>query len=99
MLSCPHCETEIRLRELSHPGLFKDYRICPKCSGKFTPDRKTKSRQMICIIIAIVSLVFTVLLYYEGTKWLILCVISYFVLGLLVYWGNKRIYLVPYNPD
>ena len=99
MLRCPHCETEILMRKLSHPGLFKDYRICPKCGGKFTPDIKTKYRQMICIFIAIVSLVFTLLLYFEGTNWLIPGVVSYFVLGLLIYWGNKHIFLVPYNPD
>ena len=99
MLGCPHCETEIRTKELSHPGLFKNYRICPKCGGKFTPDIKTKNLQMIWIFIAIVSLVFSVLLYFKGTNWLIPAVVSYFVLGLIIYWGNRQIYLVPYKPN
>lgn len=65
----------------------------------FTPDTKTKHRQMICIFIALVSLVLTVLLYFEGIKWLLPAVVSYLVLGLLIYWGNRHIYLVPYNSD
>ena len=85
------------MRELDHPGLFEDYRICPKCGGKFTPDSKTKYRQAVSIVIAIVSLGFTLLLYFDGTNWLIPASISYLVLGLLIYRGNRRIYLVPYN--
>ena len=87
------------MKELSHPGLFKDYRICPNCSGKFTPDIKTKYRQAICILVAIVSLVLTILLYFDGTDWLIPGMISYLILGLLIYWGNKHIFLVPYKGD
>jgi hypothetical protein len=99
MLNCPHCKTDIQIAEIGHPGLFKDYRVCPNCSGKFTPDTKTKHRQLTCIFIGIVSLILTLLLYFEGTTWLIPAVISYIVLSLLIYWGNKHIYLVPYNSD
>lgn len=85
------------MRELDHPGLFEDYRVCPKCGGKFTPDSKTKRRQALSILVAIVSLVFTALLYFEGRDWLIPGLISYLVLGLMIYRGNRRIYLVPYD--
>lgn len=85
------------MRELDHPGLFENYRVCPGCGGRFTPDRKTKYRQAMSILVAIVSLVFTVLLYFQGTDWLIPGLISYLVLGLMIYRGNKRIYLVPYD--
>lgn len=84
------------MRKLKHPGLFKNYRVCPGCHGKFTPDSKTKYRQAIAIFIAGVSLVLTSLLYFEGTEWLIPAVISYLILGILIYRGNKQIFLVPY---
>jgi hypothetical protein len=99
MLACPYCDTEIRLRELNHPGLFKNYRICPNCHGKFTPDTTTKRRQVFLLVIAFISLVLTILLYTEGMKWLIYCLISYVIFGLLLYWGNKYIFLVPYEGD
>ena len=99
VLVCPQCKASVRMRELDHPGLFEDYRICPGCGGKFTPDSKTKYRQAVSIVAAIVSLVFTLLLYFDGTGWLIPASISYLVLGLMIYYGNKRIYLVPHGKD
>lgn len=97
MHKCPYCDIEIRVRELRHQGLFKYYRICPNCSGRFTVDTDTKYLQAICIFMAIVSLVFTVLLYFDGTDWMIPAIISYVILGLIIYWGNKRLYFVPYK--
>lgn len=97
MLTCPHCKIEIRMRELDHPGLFRNYRICPGCQGKFTPDIKTKRRQAIFIVVALVSTGITILLYFEGTKWLIPAMISYLILGVGIYRGNKLIFLVPYD--
>ena len=99
MLSCPHCEKEIVMRKLGHPGLFKNFRICQNCNGKFMPDLKTKYRQAICIVLATVSLLLTIMLYFNGTEWLVPAVISYVLLGLLIYWGNKHIVLVPYEVD
>ncbi len=97
MLTCPHCQTEVCLREIPHTGFFKDYRICPQCGGKFTPDSKTKHRQAICLIIVFFALVFTVLMYSKGASWLIPSLISYFALAALIYHGNKKIYLVPFG--
>ena len=97
MRTCPHCNFEIRVRELRHQGLFKNFRICPNCGGSFTVDTATKYRQAAFIVIAIISLVFTILLYYQDSKWLILALVSYVVLGLLIYWGNKKILFVPYR--
>ena len=48
---------------------------------------------------AIISLVLTMLLYFRGMEWLIPGIISYVILGLLIYWGNKHIFLVPYKFD
>ena len=85
------------MRELRHPGFFKNFRVCPNCQGNFTPDTRTKYRQAIFIFIAIISLVVTILLYIDGPQWLIPGIISYVILGLLIYWGNRHIFLVPYN--
>ena len=39
------------------------------------------------------------MLYFSGIEWLIPALISYLFLGLLIYWGNKHIFLVPYGVD
>ena len=99
MLACPFCRIEIRMNELDHPGLFKNYRVCPNCGGTFTPDIRTKYRQAVFIVIAFISLILMLLLYFEGTDWLTPAVISYLILGFSIYHGNKLIYLVPYEKD
>lgn len=97
VLHCPYCKAEIVIKELKHPGLFKDYRECPECSGKFTPDKSTKKLQKICLMIAMASLFLTILLYYDGIFWLIPSLISYLLLAWIIYKGNRKIYLVPHN--
>jgi len=99
MQTCPYCKHEIRLNELPHQGFFNSFRICPNCGGKFTVDNSTKHRQAIFIIIALISLAFTVLLYFKGIDWFIPSITSYIVLGGLIYWGNKKLYLVPFKKD
>jgi hypothetical protein len=37
------------------------------------------------------------LLYFRGSHWLIPALASYIILGVLIYWGNKRVLLVPYK--
>ncbi len=60
-------------------------------------DTDTKYRQAFCIFIAVISLVFTMLLYFRGLEWLIPALVSYAFLGLIIYWGNKKVILVPYQ--
>ena len=95
MKTCPYCGIEIHLKELPHQGLFNSFRICPNCGGKFTVDTYTKYRQAIFIIIALVSLIFTIFLYFHGIKWIVPSLVSYVILGVMIYWGNKQLYLVP----
>jgi uncharacterized membrane protein len=83
------------IRELPHPGLFENYRICPKCSDRFTVDADTKIRQMLLIPVGLASLVFTLFLYFDSLVWLVPSIASYLSLGLLIYWGNKKVFLVP----
>jgi CXXC-20-CXXC protein len=97
MLVCPHCKSEIRIQELPHQGYFNSYRICPNCDGKFTVDKDTKIRQAFFIFFALISLVFTILLYFYGTKWLTIAIISYVILVAVIYWGNKQVFYVPYD--
>ena len=96
MLNCPHCKSEIDIRQLPHQGLFANFRICPNCKGAFTPDPDTKIRHALVIVMLLISLALTLLLYYESDAWLVPSVASYIALGWLVYWGNKKMYLVPY---
>jgi CXXC-20-CXXC protein len=97
MRTCPHCNTEIRIRELPYQGFFESFRICPNCGGSFSVDTRTKYRQAALIFILLVSLMFTILLYFRGTAWLILALVSYFILGLIIYWGNRKLFYVPYQ--
>jgi hypothetical protein len=99
MRTCPHCNIEIRIRELPHQGLFESFRVCPDCGGSFTIDTDTKYRQAAFIFILLISLGFTVLLYFRGTAWLIPALVSYVVLGLFIYWGNRQLFFVPYEKD
>ena len=94
-LNCPHCGVPIELRKLDHPGLFANYRLCPDCKEAFTVDDKTRRRQMICIGIALLSLAFTVLLYFGENDWLLPALVSYALLAMLIYYGNRRVKLVP----
>ena len=87
------------IRELPHPAWFKNYRVCPKCDGSFTVDSDTKIRQAIFIPIALFSLVFTLFLYFDSLTWLAPSIASYVALSLLIYWGDKKVFLVPYIGD
>jgi hypothetical protein len=97
MLTCPHCHHEIRIRELPHPEWFKNYRICTTCTGRFTVDGDTKIRQALFLVIAFISLFLTLYLYFDGNAWLTPAIVSYVFLALIIYWGNKRVYFVPYK--
>ena len=99
MQHCPHCNVEIRIRELPHPSFFANYRVCPNCSEKFTVDRNTKYRQAICIPLALTSLFFTGAMYFGHQNYLLPALLSYLVLAIYIYWANKRVYFVPYPPD
>ena len=99
MQRCPHCNIEIRVRELPHQGILKNFRVCPGCGGYFTVDTKTKYRQAIFLLIAVVSLILTLLMYYQGSEWMIPAIVSYIILGIVIYWGNKHVFFVPYQED
>jgi hypothetical protein len=62
-------------------------------------DTDTKYRQAFFFFILAFSLVYTILLYYRGLEWLIPALVSYAFLGLIIYWGNKKVFLVPYQKD
>ena len=96
MHECPHCHAEIGARALSQQAMFARYRICPSCNGKFTVDRATKYRQIAGIVLAMLSLVLSLLLIFDDRAWLGLAVSSYLALGVMIYWGNKRLFFVPY---
>ena len=97
MLTCPHCQHDIVMKEVPHEGMFKNYRTCPFCAEKFTPDTDTKYRQAILIVISLFSLVFTILWYRGDSQWIPPALATYVAFAGLLYWGNKKIYLVPYK--
>ncbi len=62
-------------------------------------DKDTKYRQATFIVLATISLITTTLLYFKGTKWLTPAIVSNVILGAIVFWANKRVFLVPYEED
>lgn len=77
--------------------MFKDYRMCPNCRERFTVDPPTKRLQLICIGIALIALALTMLLYFTGNHWIIPSIISYILLGTMIYIGNRRLRFIPYD--
>ncbi len=51
---------------------------------------------MIAIGVGLVSLLLTMAMYYLGNDWLLPAIISYIVLGAIIFRGNRLLYLVPY---
>jgi uncharacterized protein (DUF983 family) len=98
-LPCPHCHKGVVMRELRYPGWFANYRRCPHCGDCFAVDPDTKWRQTWCIVIAFISLLFTIMLYFDDSGWLSPALVSYAVLAILIYRGNKKVFLVPWSSD
>lgn len=94
MLNCPHCRTPVDLRKIKHQGMLVSYRVCPACNQAFEVDPKTKRRQAAFIVLALVSLVLTVLMRGDVQKWLPYALPSYLLLSAVIYYGNKRVFLV-----
>ena len=94
MPTCPHCRTQIDLRKIKHQGFLESYRICPACNQAFEVDPRTKRRQAVFIVLALVSLVLTVLMYVDVKKWLPYAALSYLLLGAVIYYGNRRVFFV-----
>lgn len=99
MHSCPFCSGLFDVRALPHQSWWKNYRLCPQCGGKITVDRDTKIRQILFIVIAFISLGFTVMLHFEGNAWLLPALASYLVMAVVLYWGTKHVRFVPYESD
>ena len=64
--------------------MFTSYRICPTCNGAFEVDRQTKQRQAVFIVLATVSLILTILMYFDFRQWAIFAIPSCLMLGALI---------------
>lgn len=94
-MKCPHCDSQIAGKMLAMQPQLRRYRICPFCEAKFTVDRATKRRQVIAMVLALVSLYATVRLTMNGADWLILSCLSYAVLAVYIYLANSHVVAVP----
>jgi uncharacterized protein YbaR (Trm112 family) len=97
MLSCPHCRGPVELRKLKHQGMLASHRICPHCAEAFEVDPHTKRRQAAFIVLAIVSLIFTILMYFDFRGWALFGIPTYVILGALIYSANRKVYLVKHD--
>lgn len=77
--------------------MLASHRICPHCEESFEVDPHTKRRQAAFIILATVSLILTVLMYFDFHQWALFAISTYVVLGALIYLANKKVYLVKHN--
>lgn len=97
-LTCPHCGAAVDLVRIPHQGLFRSERKCPQCGGFFEVDGETKRRQAWLISLVVVSLVLTLLLYFQGMVWLFPACMSYVLIGGLIIHANRKVRLVPWDP-
>ncbi len=94
MPACPYCNEPVDLRAIKHQGMFSAHRICPTCNQPFEVDPKTKQRQAVFIVLALLSLVLTILMYADVRKWVAYAISSYLALAVLIYYANGKVYLV-----
>ena len=60
-------------------------------------DPHTKRRQAAFIVLATVSLIFTVLMYFNFRGWALFGIPTYVILGALIYSANRKVYLVKHD--
>lgn len=99
MHKCPLCCNQFRVKELGYGRIFTNYRICPHCDGKIIVDKDTRYRYLVFIVISLISLVFTLFLYFDGSKWLVPALATYVVMGVYLYWCTNNVYFVPYGKN
>lgn len=97
MHACPFCKQPFHVRALPHQSWWKNDRLCPHCGGKITVDRDTKIRQMLFLLLALISLAFTAMLQFDGNHWLLPALASYLVMWLGLYWATKQVFFLPYK--
>jgi len=97
MPECPHCKQIIDTKDLRDQFSIKSYRTCPSCKQLFTVDASTKRRQATALAMALIALILTLALLFKGPELLIPSILTYIVLGLFIYWGNKRVVFIPYE--
>lgn len=93
--ACPHCQNDIPVRALQHQSLLATCRTCPDCGGLFTVDAKTRQRQGVALIVALIAFALTLLLIFRGLGWLLPAAAGYALLGAVIYRGNRHVRFVP----
>lgn len=99
MHSCPLCSARFHVRQLPHQAWWKNYRVCPSCGERITVDRDTKIRQALFIPLVLISLLFTLMLQFDGLHWLLPAIVSYAVIAIGLYRGTTKVFFVPYDSD
>lgn len=99
MHECPLCNSKFNVRDLGYGRIFTNYRICPECGGNIIVDKDTRHRYIVFIVISLISLTFTLFLYFDGNKWLFPALATYLVMGVYLWWCNSRVYFVPYEKN
>lgn len=97
-MNCPVCSSDMRSRSLLSHYSLKPYRVCPDCQARYTADSKSKRRQVLIAILALVALGLTAAVRFEGLGWLLPAVASYIVLWVYVGYALSKIVYVRY-PD
>ncbi len=97
MPNCPFCDFIISGKDVKNTISFKSYSSCPNCDGHYTIDRATKRRQIIAILIALISLTFTIGWCFLNQEWLIPSIVSYIVLIGFIIWANRKVRYIAYK--
>ena len=97
MPNCPFCNFLISGKDVTNTISFKPYSSCPNCDGHYTVDRATKRRQIIAILIVLISLTFTIGWCFLNQEWLIPSIVSYIVLIGFIIWANRKVRYIAYK--
>ena len=97
MPNCPHCNKEISAGTLSERFSAKPYRQCPFCGGRFTVDERTRRRQGVAALLAVVSFGLTLAMLFEGVRWLPLASLCYCALALVIDMTERGSRFLPFE--
>ena len=97
MPSCPSCRSDISGQEIAQRLTLKPYRLCPNCRQRFTVDSRTKRRQLIALILAVSSLIFTIGWCFVDQPWIVPSITSYIVLVGHIYRSSRLVEFVNFG--
>jgi hypothetical protein len=87
----------MRSRSLLSNYSLKPYRVCPDCNGKYTTDRKTKTRHFLILVPVLLMFVLTHAAITDGLAWLFPAVASHIAFWVYLGYAISKMTYVCYR--